>query len=405
MPIYAYRGVSLAGRNVTGNIEADSPKSARAELRIQGILASDLRAGAATQTGARSRVSLLSRRVSVRELSRTVRQLATLLSAGIPLLDAVTSLAKRPLAPAMTAALGSIRSDLTEGTSFEGAVAKHPGVFPPLYSGMIRAGEATGALEAVLHRIADHAESTARLQGQLRAAMTYPVIMMVVGGGIVTFLLAYVVPQVTRVFIEANQTLPLPTRVMMAFGEFAAAWGLQVALLLAIGLLGLRYAWTTETGGRRMERIAFRLPWFGEVLRNVAMARLSHTLSTLVAGGMPLVESLRVSRDVTGSRMVADVLGRSAEAVSQGEPLSPNLAKSNLFNPMVVDMIAVGERSGDLDNMLARSAEALDEEVRANIETMTGLLEPIMILFMAGVVLMVILAVLLPVFEMNQLVR
>lgn len=405
MPIYAYKGVSLAGRNVSGSVEADSPKQARAELRIQGILASDLREGAVASTAARSRLSFLTRRISVRELSRTVRQLATLLAAGIPLVDAVTSLSKRPLAPAMASALAQIKTDLVEGTSFEAAVAKHPGVFPPLYSGMIRAGEATGALEAVLLRIADHAEATARLQGQLRSAMTYPIIMTVVGGGIVTFLLAYVVPQVTRVFIEANQTLPLPTRMMMAFGEFAAAWGLQALLLGAVIVLGLRYASTTEVGGRRIERVAFRLPWIGEVLRNVSMARLSHTLATLVAGGMPLVEALRVSRDVTGSRLVADVLARSAEAVSEGEALAPNLGRSGLFNPMVVDMIAVGERSGDLDNMLIRAAEALDEEVRTNVETMTGLLEPIMILFMAGVVLMVILAVLLPVFEMNQLVR
>jgi general secretion pathway protein F len=405
VPVYTYKGVSLAGRNVSGNVEADSPKAARAELRSQGVLASDLRAGAGAQTGTRSRVSLLTRRVSVRELSRTVRQLATLLAAGIPLVDSVTSLSNRRLAPAMAAALANIRTDLIEGTSFEAAVAKHPGVFPPLYSGMIRAGEATGALEAVLVRIADHAESTARLQGQLRSAMTYPIIMTVVGGGIVTFLLAYVVPQVTRVFLEANQSLPLPTRVMMAFGELAAAWGLQALVVGAATILGLRYAFTTETGGRRIERVAYRIPWLGEVLRNVAMARLAHTLATLVAGGMPLVEALHVSSDVTGSRLVADVLNDSAQAVSQGEALAPNLAKSGLFNAMVVDMIAVGERSGDLDAMLGRAAEALDEEVRANVETMTGLLEPIMILLMAGVVLLVILAVLLPVFEMNQLVR
>jgi general secretion pathway protein F len=393
------------GRHVSGNVEADSPKAARAELRNQGILASDLREGAGARTGARSRVSMLSRRVSVRELSRTVRQLATLLSAGIPLVDCVTSLSNRPMAPAMAAALANIKTDLVEGTSFEAAVAKHPGVFPPLYSGMIRAGEATGALETVLGRIAEHAESTAQLQGQLRSALTYPIIMTVVGGGIVTFLLAYVVPQVTRVFVEAGQSLPLPTRIMMGFGELAGAWGLQALLVGATAILALRYASTTELGGRRIESIAYRAPWIGSVLKNVAMARLAHTLSTLVAGGMPLVEALRVSRDVTGSRLVGDVLEGSALAVSQGEALSPNLAKSGLFNPMIVDMIAVGERSGDLDNMLGRAAEALDEEVRANVETMTGLLEPIMILLMAGVVLLVILAVMLPVFEMNQLVR
>jgi general secretion pathway protein F len=405
MPSYSYKGVSLAGRNVAGSVEADNPRAARSALRDRGILASDVREGETVATAARSSFSFLGRRVSTRELSRTFRQLATLLGAGIPLVDAVASVANRPLSPPMATALAAVRTDLTEGTSFEAAMAQHPGVFPLIYIGMIRAGEATGSLDTVLARIADHAEGSARLQGQLRAAMTYPVIMAVVGSGILAFLLAYVVPQITRVFVEANQRLPLPTRILMAAGEFVAAWGLQFLLLAAVAALGLRYYSRTENGGRRSERIMFSIPWMGTVVRNVSMARLSHTLSTLMSGGMPLVQALDVARSVTGSRLVGDALTLAREAVSEGEALAPNLGRSGLFNPMVVDMIAVGEKSGELESMLAKAAEALDEEVGANVDTMTGLLEPVMVLFMAGVVLMVVLAVLLPVFEMNQLVR
>jgi general secretion pathway protein F len=405
MPTFVYKGVSMAGRSVSGSIEADSPRAARAALRDRGVLASDLREGAVVRTAARSPMALFARRVSTRELSRTFRQLATLLAAGIPLVEAVASVSKRPLSPPMTAALTSIRTDLTEGSSLEASVARHPGVFPPIYVGMIRAGEATGSLDTVLTRIADHAEGAARLQGQLRAAMTYPVIMTVVGSGILAFLLAYVVPQITRVFVEAHQALPWPTRALMAAGELVAAWGLYFLVLAAAAVLGLRYYARTETGGRRAERLLFAIPWFGTVVRNVSMARLSHTLATLMAGGMPLVQALEVARSVTGSRLVADTLADAKEAVSQGEQLAPSLGASRLFNPMVVDMIAVGERSGEIESMLSRAAEALDEEVNANVDTMTGLLEPVMVLFMAGVVLMVVLAVLLPVFEMNQLVR
>jgi len=404
MPSFAYKGVSTAGRGVSGTVEADSPRTARARLRDQGILASDIRENAAGQ-GPTARRLLAGSRVPVRELARTMRQLATLLSAGIPLVDAVATLANRPMRPAMHAALEAVRTDLIGGESFERAIARHRGVFPEIYLGMIHAGEASGALDRVLVRIADHAEANARLQAQFRAAMTYPTIMMLVGGGIVTFLLAYVVPQVTRVFLESGQSLPLPTRALMVVGDFVAGYGMYAALLLALAALAVRYYASTEQGRRRVERVLLATPWLGTVLRNVSMARFAHAMATMMAGGMPLIEALDISRSVTGSRLLDDSLAEAGEALSQGQPLAPNLERSGLFNPMVVDMIGVGEKSGELERMLEKSAETLDEEVRSNVETMASLLEPVMIIVMAGVVLFVVLAVLLPVFEMNQLVR
>ena len=210
MPSFAYKGVATNGRNVSGVVEADTTRSARARLRDQGIFASQLReAEPATDT---SIATSMRRGLPARELARAMRQLATLISAGIPLVDAVSSLRQRPLRPVLRAALDSVRADLTSGESFHAACEKHPQVFPPIYVGMIRAGEASGALDHVLASIADHAETNANLQAQLRTAMTYPIIMMLVGSAIVTFLLAYVVPQVTRVFLESGQVLPVPTR-------------------------------------------------------------------------------------------------------------------------------------------------------------------------------------------------
>jgi general secretion pathway protein F len=399
---YAYKGVSLQGRATSGVVEAESPRAARARLREQGVLASDVREATAAASGATVGSS---RRVRARDLSRALRQLSTLLSAGVPLVDAVGSVRNRRLPPALTTALGSVKADITAGESFERALRKHPSVFPPVYVGMVRAGEASGALDRVLAQIADHAEGSARLQAQFRSAMTYPIIMMLVGIGVVVFLLSYVVPQVTRVFLEAGQSLPLPTRMLMAAGRITADYGLLILFVVAAAALAIRQYSRTEDGARRVERTLFRLPYVGTVMRNVAMARFAHTMSTTLAGGMTLVDALEVSRGVTGSVLVSDALSEAAEAVSRGEQLAPSLARGDLFNPMVLDMIAVGERSGSIDAMMTKAAETLDEEVRVNVETMSSLLEPMMILAMAGVVLVVVLAVLLPVFEMNQLIR
>jgi general secretion pathway protein F len=404
MPSYAYKGVSTQGRSATGVIEADSPRSARQQLRDRGVLASDLREANPRATSGAS-LGMPGRRVSSRDLARVLRQLATMLAAGMPLVEAVSSLLNRNLKPTLTNAFGAIRADMIAGESFERAIGKHPTVFPPIYTGMIRAGEASGALDRVLLKIADHAESSAQLQAQFRAALTYPVVMALVGSGIVIFLLAYVVPQVTRVFLEAHQALPLPTRILMGAGAFIGEYGLILVLVAAVAALALRNYGKTENGARRLEKLAFSIPWLGSVLRNVTMGRFAHTMATMTSGGLPLIEALDISRDVTGSKLVSDTLQEARTAISEGDSLAANLGRSDLFNPMVVDMIAVGERSGELETMFAKSAAALDEEVKNNVETMASLLEPVMILAMAGVVLLVVLAVLLPVFEMNQLVR
>jgi general secretion pathway protein F len=403
MPSFAYKGVSRQGRPASGVVEADSVRGARARLREQGVFASDVRE---TEQSRGSTVRAFgARRVRVRDLGRALRQLATLLAAGVPLVDAVGSVRARQLPAALSAALGTVKADLIAGESFERALRKHPGVFPPVYVGMVRAGEASGALDTVLVQIAEHAESSAQLQAQFRSAMTYPVIMMLVGTGIVVFLLTYVVPQVTRVFLEAGQRLPLPTRALMAAGRFTSDYGLLLLGMAGAGALGLRYYAGTPAGSRRVERLFYSTPWIGPVLRNVAMARFAHTMATTLSGGMTLVDALGVCRGVTGSALVSDALDDAAEAVSRGDSLAPTLARAGLFNPMVVDMIAVGERSGSIDKMMVKAAQALDEEVRNNVDIMAGVMEPMMILLMAGVVLLVVLAVMLPVFEMNQMIR
>ncbi len=403
MPSFRYKGISDSGKSVSGSVEADSPRAARALLRERAIFASEMRES--ESSGGLPSLSLRSRRSSPRLLSRTVRQLATLLRAGVPLVEAVASVGRRGGDAAMDAALDSVRSRLLEGETFAAALSHHPSVFPPIYAGMVTAGEASGALDVVLERIADHAEANARLRSRARAALTYPAVMALVGGGIVLFLLAYVVPQVTRVFAEAHQQLPLPTRILMGAGSFVGNYGFLMLLAIVAALVALRYAARQDEGRRRFEAWALSTPVLGDLLRDISVARFAQTLATMVSGGLTLVDGLRISRSSSGSLLINDALARAEKAVSEGESLAAHLEGNALFNPMIVDMIAVGERSGDLESMLAKAADALDEEVREQIETMARLAEPAMIIAMAGIVLFVLLAIMLPVFEMNQLVR
>lgn len=404
MPAYHYRGVASSGRNASGTIEADSARAARGRLRERNIFASDIEevaqsnSGAATSRGG-------DRKMAAADLSRLLRQMAVLLRAGVPLTDAVASLARQQRGKPSAETLEALRAHLLEGSSLAASMERHPLVFPDMYVRMVAAGETSGALETVLDRCADHAESTAGLIRRARTAITYPAVMTVVGGGIVLFLLAYVVPQVTRVFSDAQQKLPWVTRLLIALGSFLTNWGALLFVALLAAGFALR-AWSRKPeGARKLEALVLRLPWIGPLLGRIAVARFSQTLATMVAGGLPLVEALRVARAATGSQSLETELVKAEEAVISGESLAACLEDSELFDPMVVDMIAVGERSGDLEGMLSRASEAIDEQVRDRIDLAAALLEPVMIVVMAGVVLFVVLAIMLPVFEMNQLVR
>lgn len=402
MPSFRYSGVSGSGRSSSGVVEADSPRNARSRLRERGIFASALTELKADGSGAGWS---LRRGVSTGQLAQALRQLATLLRAGVPLDEAVDTLRRRRGSAALAESLESIRSRIREGTSLAAAMAEHPSVFPTIYTGMVEAGEASGALDTVLDRIADHAEGQARLRSRAMTAVTYPAIMAVVGGAIVLFLLAYVVPQVTRVFAEAKQTLPLPTRILMGAGEFLASYGILLLPAGLLAVLGLRRAMAIPAMRERLEGFFYQIPAVGSVARDVAVARFAQTLATMVAGGLPLIESLRVARLSCGSVRLAKTLQAAEVSVSEGGSLAASLADSPLLDPMVVDMIAVGERSGDLEGMLTHASKAIEEQVRQSVDQMATLLEPLMTVGMAIVVLFVVLAIMLPVFEMNRLVH
>jgi general secretion pathway protein F len=407
MPVYSYAGLSPDGKNVTGIIDADSPRAARLKLRRTGVFPTSLSETREVESRPRATRSLSSlfERVGPQEVAVMTRQLSTLVSAGLPLVDCLSALIDQVDSERLKSMLTQTRESVNEGRSLADALAEHPKVFTDLYVNMVRAGEASGALDVVLLRLADYTESAARLRSKLRSALTYPAVMLVVGSAILFFLLSYVVPKITRIFTESKQVLPLPTRILMAFSGMLSTWWPLFVVLLALAGIGFRYYVRTEAGRQRYDRWVLRLPVFGKLLQKIAVARFSRTLSTLLQSGIGLLPSLDIVKNIVDNRVLYDATEAARDAIREGQSIAPPLKKSGIFPPLMIHMIAVGERSGQLEEMLFKTAETYEAEVDSTISALTTLLEPAMIVFMGGMVTFIVLSILLPIFQMSQLIR
>jgi len=409
MPIYAYTGLTAQGRAVTGVIDADSPKGARLSLRRTGIFPTTVSAERAVQTASpASTISGLTRlfeRVPARELALLTRQLATLTKAGLPLVECLSTLIEQLEHAALKRVLSHVRQQVREGRSLADALQAHPRVFSSIYINMVRAGEESGTLETVLARLADYSEDQARLLRTVQSALTYPLLMVVVASAILLFLLAYVVPQVTRIFSETGQKLPLVTRLLIGLSFFLADYWWLLLIVGASGMLVGARLFRTPKGREWCDRWLLRLPWVGRLLQRLSVARVARTLSTLLASGVPLLFALGIVTHLVSNTLLRRALEEACASVQEGESLAAPLKRSGLFPALFIQMITVGERSGELEGLLTRAAEAYDEEVATALARLTSLLEPLTILVMGGVVLFIVLAILLPIFELNQLVH
>jgi general secretion pathway protein F len=333
------------------------------------------------------------------------RQLATLAGAGLPLIECLSTLIEQMEKEGLKRVLSHVRQRVREGQSLADALQAHPRVFSQIYVSMVRAGEASGTLEVVLARLADYSEEQAKLWRTVRTALTYPSLMVIVASLILLFLLAYVVPQVTRIFSETGQTLPLATIVLISISSFLARTWWALLLLGAGGALVIVRLVRTPRGRALYDRFTLQMPWVGRVLQKIAVARFSRTLSTLLAGGVPVLTALEIVKNIVNNTLIRRALEEARDSVQQGESLAAPLRRSALFPPLLVQMVTVGERSGELETMLSRAADAYDNEVEKSVTSLTTLLEPLTILIMGAVVLFIVLAILLPIFELNQLVR
>ncbi len=405
MAVFEYRGVGADGRPAKGIVDAESARAARAKLRKDGIFPTDVREESAARTTAGRAGRRPGRRISATDLAVTTRQLATLVGAAVPLVESLRALADQVEHPTLKPVLARVRERVNEGASLADALADHPKIFVPLYVNMVRSGEASGALDIVLTRLADFTEKQARLRGRLSAAMIYPILMVVVGTGILTFLLMYVVPQITQVFAEQKVVLPWLTRALLWLTDVLRGyWWLMLGVIAGAALALDRYR-RTPKGREALDRLWLRLPVFGRLVRMAAVARATRTLSTLLGAGVQMLPALGIVSAVIENRVLAGAIDGARTRVAEGESLSEPLRRSGHFPPIVTHMIAVGERSGELEAMLGKVADAYDEVVETRIAALTALLQPVMILAMGAVVLLVVLAILLPIIDMNTVLR
>ncbi len=404
MAVFEYTALTAEGKTVSGVIDADSLKEARLKLKRTGVFPVDVTVGAARpSTGGRR--SLFGERVSVAEVSVLTRQLSTLLTAGLPLVDSLAALGEQVERTSVKRVVAGVRERIREGASFADALAAHPSVFSMLYVNMVRVGEASGTLDRVLLSLAEFLERQARLRNQVMAALTYPLLMLAVSVIILVFLVAFVVPKVTVVFADLHQALPWPTVVLIALSDtLRLGWWVLALAGLAGGMAIARYV-RTPAGRRRYDAWALRLPVVGRLVRMIALSRFTSTLSTLLAGGIGLLTALEIVKNVVRNVVIAEAIESARENIRQGQSIAEPLRRSGVFPPLVTHMITVGELSGELETMLGKVSEAYDHEVETTVGTLTALLSPVMILVMGGVILFIVLAILLPIFEMSQIVR
>ena len=396
MPVFEYTALDRRGKKVSGVLDAEGQPGARNRLRATGVYPVALRQVAPlrieNRTADEHPSGLFTRKVKPVELALATRQLATLLGASFPLVSALgTLLPQTPSAP-LQRRLAQIKDDVTGGSSFADALARAPDTFPPFFINMVRAGESSGTLEIVLNRLADVTERQQSFQASVRNALTYPILMLVVGTAVLVFLLTYVVPSITGIFAEMNQVLPLPTRLLLAFSAAIRHYGWAIPLMIVGLWLGLRRLRSTRAGRTTVDRWLLQLPLVGDLIRRLNTARVARTFGSLLENGVAMLSAIAIVRNIAGNVIIAEALDGAALEVGQGKALAAALKSRQALPSLAVQMIDVGEQSGQLEAMLGKIADMYESEVEASVMRLTTLLEPLMILFLGAAVAFVVLA-------------
>jgi general secretion pathway protein F len=410
LPVYAYKGVTNAGKSQKGTISAENLRAARARMRIDGVFLTEIQEATETRADTKARESgraasrftfELPVRIPTPERSIATRQLATLVGAGIPLVESLSALVEQIEHSALKSVFANVRDRVNEGSSLADALTSTR-KFDTLYISMIRAGEASGALDKVLERIADYLEDQVRLASKVTSILVYPAVMLGFAMLVVAVLVSVVLPQITSLLLSLGGELPFYTRWVIAGSEFARSYWWAILVVVGLVIASFRAFGRTPRGRDMIDRTVLRLPIAGRVVRTVAIARFTRTLSSLLSGGVNIVQSLEIARHVANNSVIAAAIDNARTSVLEGATLAKPLRQSGEFPPMVITMVEVGERAGDLEAMLAKVAQTYDEQVEATVTRLTSLLEPLMILVMVGIVLMIIMATLMPLLSITN---
>lgn len=408
MPVYAYKGFNAAGKNIADTRDADNQRALKQILRRDGIFVTEIaEVGIKAKDEAKgSRSSAfpvlerLNQRVSPQELAVATRQMATLSRAGIPLVESLVALVDQIDHEYFKTVWSDVKSRVNEGAGFGDALSAHPRIFSGLYVNLVRAGETSGALDIVLERLADFTEAQAELRSKLVGAMIYPLIMMIMAFAVTAFIFIVVVPRITAIFESQDVELPLPTRVLIGVSEAALNYGYILVPLLILGLFLATRFFRSEKGRPLWDRFVLNVPIFGVLMRMVAVTRFSKTLSTLLASGVQLLVAFDIVKSVVQNTVLVEVIETARDCVKEGDSIAAPLKRSGQFPPIVTHMIAIGEKSGQLEQMLSNVAAAYESQVDARLRAMTSILEPVIIVVMGVVVLFIVLSVLLPMLQM-----
>lgn len=408
MSVFEYVALDEKGHQRKGFIDAPGVAAARQKLREENVYPVEINQAENRKETALSGALKINiwQRVSANDVSIFTRQLSTLLGAGMPLVPSLSILMKQANNPLLKKSLAQIREQVNEGKSLTESMSNFPQIFPPFYLNMVRAGEASGTINLVLGRLADFSENQQTLMNKIRSALAYPLIMLFMGSAVIFLLMTFVVPKITGIFSDMHQTLPVITIIMITISNFLKSFWWLILILLAAAIAAFKYMTTgTEAGKRMWDNAKLKIPVWGQVNRKIAIARFSRTLATLLQSGVPLLAAMEIVRNVVNNILIGEAIRKAGKDVEEGKGLSGPLTQSGIFPPLVTEMIAVGEQSGSLENMLNRIATAYETEAQADIMVMTSLLEPAMIIVMALLVAFIVFSILLPIFEMNQLVK
>ena len=407
MGAFEYVAVDAAGRDRKGVIEGDTARHVRQLLREQALLPVEVREVVEQddRSARRSFKFRFQRGLSAADLALVTRQLATLVKSGLPLEEALLAVSQQTDKPRVHSIILGVRSKVMEGHTLADGLADFPGSFPEIYRATVAASEQSGHLDAVLERLADYTDNRQQMRSRTLTAMLYPVMLFVVCVAIVFFLLVSVVPKVVDVFRTSDAQLPLLTQLLITGSDFMREYGLWLVIgIVAAGYLFNRWL-RVESNLRRWHGFLLRLPLIGKIVRGSNTARFARTLSTLTSSTVPVLEALRISSEVVTNLPMRAAVADAAVRVREGAPIGRSLGVSKLFPPMMIHLISSGESSGELDTMLERSAVHQERELDSILQALVSLLGPLMILVMGGLVLLIVLAMLLPIFELNQLVR
>jgi type IV pilus assembly protein PilC len=408
---YEYKSRNPQGKSVAGTVEAETESEAVQELRRRGLTVTSISGTGARNTLKKFQITLPSfsrnkrnpafkGRISRKDLVPVSRQLATMFESGIPLVEALEVIEEQAENPAIKAVFGDIASEVRQGKDFSTALSRHPRVFDDIFINMVRAGEASGQLDGVLDRLATHMEEAEELKGEIKGAMTYPVVSLFMIAVISTGLLVFVLPNFQALFDDMDAEMPALTLFVMGMSNFAQSH--FMLLMMTAGLIygGYKMAGKTSRGESIRDWIMLRIPVFGPLIQKTALSRFSGTFATLIRSGVPILGALEIVKKTTGNVWYARAIADAAEAVRQGESLGAPLARSGQFPPMVTRMISIGEKSGSLEQLLEKVSQFYDREVRATVKQLTSLIEPFLIAIMGIIVGTMVIAIFMPLLSM-----